>query len=74
MRRLCVVRSDGDPQSIACSQIIHVKANPYKTPAFLSCKFFLTKTLGLDKIITECCVKLIGCQVGRRSRDETAPP
>ncbi len=30
MRRLCVVRSEGDPRPIACSQIIHVKANPYE--------------------------------------------
>ncbi len=30
MRRLCVVRSEGDPQPIACSQVIHVKANPYE--------------------------------------------
>ncbi len=30
MRRLCVVRSEGDPRPIACSQIIHVKTNPYE--------------------------------------------
>ncbi len=32
IRRLCVVRSEGDPRPIACSQFIHVKANPHEPP------------------------------------------
>jgi hypothetical protein len=30
IRRFCVVRSEGDSPPLACSQIMHVKANPYK--------------------------------------------